>query len=75
MLSVGSPFPRLGQDGDGEGGEDGELVDPTEDASLVAHGYAALTALRGPRADDDRELFALLDEGLAEAVAPLGLAG
>ena len=75
VLSVGSPFPRLDQDGDGEGGEDAELVDPSEDATLVAQGYAALTALRGPRADDDRELFALLDEGLAEAVAPLGLAG
>jgi len=68
VLSVGSPFPRSGED-------DRELADPTEDASLVAQGYAALTALRGPRADDDRELFALLDEGLADAVAPLGLAG
>jgi hypothetical protein len=39
----------------------------------VAHGYAALTALRGPRADDDAELLGLLDSGLAAAVAPLGL--
>jgi 5'-nucleotidase len=73
---------RGGRQGDGEGEGQGagkgageESEDPTEDASLVAHGYAALTALRGPRADDDRALFALLDEGLAEAVAPLGLAG
>jgi hypothetical protein len=66
VLSVGSPFPHS---------DDMERADPTEDATLVAQGYAALTALRGPRADDDRELFALLDAGLAAAVAPLGLAG
>jgi 5'-nucleotidase len=66
VLSVGSPFPRS---------DDMERADPSEDATLVAQGYAALTALRGPRADDDRELFALLDAGLAAAVAPLGLAG
>ena len=66
MLSVGSPFPRP---------DDTDLADPSEDATLVAQGYAALTPLRGPRADEDRELFALLDDGLAEAVAPLGLAG
>jgi 5'-nucleotidase len=66
VLSEGSPFPHS---------DDMERADPTEDATLVAQGYAALTALRGPRADDDRELFALLDAGLAAAVAPLGLAG
>jgi hypothetical protein len=55
--------------------DDTDLADPSEDATLVAQGYAALTALRGPRADEDRELFALLDGGLAAAVAPLGLAG
>ena len=65
VLSVGSPIP---------GSDAMEGTDPTEDATLVARGYAALTALRGPRADDDRELFALLDAGLAAAVAPLGLA-
>ena len=66
VLSVGSPIPGV---------DDMELADPSEDATLVAHGYAALTALRGPRADDDLELFHLLDAGLAAAVAPLGLAG
>jgi broad specificity polyphosphatase/5'/3'-nucleotidase SurE len=66
VLSVGSPLPRA---------DDMERADPTEDATLVAQGYAALTALRGPRADDDRALFTLLDDGLAAAVAPLGLDG
>jgi broad specificity polyphosphatase/5'/3'-nucleotidase SurE len=66
VLSVGSPLPRT---------DDTDPADPSEDATLVAQGYAALTALRGPRADEDRELFALLDAGLAAAVAPLGLAG
>jgi hypothetical protein len=87
VLSVGSPLPRT-DDGDpgGPGGPGGlsdpgdpggpaDLADPSEDATLVARGYAALTALRGPRADEDRELFALLDSGLAAAVGPLGLAG
>jgi 5'-nucleotidase len=64
VLSVGSPFPRSADIG---------LADPSEDATLVARGYAALTALRGPRADDDPELLALLDDGLAAALAPLGL--
>jgi 5'-nucleotidase len=64
VLSVGSPIP---------GSDDMEGTDPAEDATLVARGYAALTALRGPRADDDQALFALLDAGLAAAVAPLGL--
>jgi 5'-nucleotidase len=66
VLSVGSPLPRT---------DDTDPADPSEDATLVARGYAALTALRGPRADEDRELFALLDSGLAAAVAPLGLGG
>ena len=66
VLSVGSPFPRSGEIG---------LADPDEDATLVARGYAALTALQGPRADADPELFRLLDEGLAAALGPLGLAG
>ena len=35
-----------------------------EDATLVAQGYAALTALRGPRAEDDPELLAQIDGGL-----------
>jgi 5'-nucleotidase len=66
VLSVGSPFPRSGEIG---------LADPNEDATLVARGYAALTALQGPRADEDPELFGLLDERLAAALGPLGLAG
>jgi len=64
VLTVGSPFPRSGES---------VPDDATEDAALVAQGYAALTALRGPRADDDPELFGLLDGGLAAALAPLGL--
>jgi 5'-nucleotidase len=64
VLTVGSPFPRS---------DEVETTDPTEDAALVGSGYAALTALRGPRADDDPELFDLLDRRLAEAVAPLGV--
>ncbi|HEY2215120.1 MAG TPA: 5'/3'-nucleotidase SurE [Acidimicrobiales bacterium] len=65
VLSVGSPFPRTA-----EGPDD---VEATEDAALVGQGYAALTALRGPRADEDPELFGLLDAGLAASLAPLGL--
>jgi broad specificity polyphosphatase/5'/3'-nucleotidase SurE len=65
VLSVGSPFPRSGEIG---------LADPDEDATLVAQGYAALTALQGPRASEDPGLFGLLDEGLAAALGPLGLA-
>jgi len=64
ILTVGSPFPRS---------EDVEATDPTEDAALVGSGYAALTALRGPRADDDAELLGLLDRGLAAAMSPLGV--
>ena len=45
-----------------------------EDATLVAQGYAALTALRGPRADEDPELLDMLDGGLAEALAPFAFA-
>jgi 5'-nucleotidase len=66
VFRVGSPFPRS---------DDLDQADPTEDATLVARGYAALTALRGPGADGDQALFRLLDDGLAAAVAPLGLAG
>jgi 5'-nucleotidase len=63
-LSVGSPFPRA---------DDIGRTDPSDDATLVAQGYAALTALRGPGAVDDLELFELLNKGLAAALAPLGL--
>ncbi len=65
-LNVGSPFPKGGDMG---------LADPSEDATLVALGYAALTALRGPRSDDEPALLRALDEKLAGAVAPLGMAG
>jgi 5'-nucleotidase len=64
VLTVGSPFPRSG---------DTTPVEGSEDAALVAQGYAALTALRGPRADDDPELFGFLDSGLDAALSPLGL--
>jgi 5'-nucleotidase len=64
VLTVGSPFPHAGDTG---------RADSSEDAALVAQGYAALTALRGPRADEDPTLFGLLDSGLADAVKALGL--
>jgi 5'-nucleotidase len=66
VLNVGSPFPTS---------DDLEQADPNEDATLVAQGYAALTALRGPGADDDPTLFDQLDRGLAAVLAPLGLGG
>ena len=46
-----------------------------EDATLVAQGYAALTALRGPRADEDAELLAGLDGGLGPALAGFDFTG
>ena len=49
------------------------MAETSEDADLVAQGFAALTALRGPRADDDAELLGLLDSGLGPALAPLDL--
>ena len=56
VLTVGSPFPHSGDLG---------LADSAaEDATLVAQGYAALTALRGPRAEEDEELLGNLDAGL-----------
>ncbi|HUC04467.1 MAG TPA: 5'/3'-nucleotidase SurE [Acidimicrobiales bacterium] len=64
ILTVGSPFPS----------ENGPLSDHAEDSALVAQGFAALTALRGPRAEDDPELIGLLGSGLPAALAPLGLA-
>jgi hypothetical protein len=66
VLSVGSPFPHS------------EDLDPdeagTEDATLVAQGYATLTALRGPRAEDDPELLAQIDAGLDAALGPFAFA-
>jgi 5'-nucleotidase len=66
VLSVGSPFPHSGEP---------ELSESGEDATLVAQGYAALTALRGPRADEDPELLGLLDGGLGAALARFGFSG
>jgi hypothetical protein len=60
VLTVGSPFPRS---------DDIGLADQSEDAALIAQGYAALTALRGPGADEDPELLGLLDQGLVSALA------
>jgi 5'-nucleotidase len=66
VLSVGSPFPHADDLEDGPG---------AEDATVVAAGYAALTALRGPRAEDDAALLAQIDRGLDELLAPFGFAG
>ena len=49
VLTVGSPFPHSGDLGLADSG--------AEDATLVAQGYASLTALRGPRAEDDEQLL------------------
>ena len=61
VLTVGSPFPHSGDLGLADAG--------AEDATLVAQGYAALTALRGPRAEEDAELLAHLDAGLGPALS------
>jgi hypothetical protein len=66
VLSVGSPFPHADDLDDGPG---------SEDAALVAAGYAALTALRGPRAEDDAELLAQIDRGLDDMLVPFGFTG
>ena len=67
VLTVGSPFPHSGDLG---------LADSAaEDATLVAQGYAALTALRGPRAEEDEELLGNLDAGLAAALAGFDFGG
>ena len=63
VLTVGSPFPHSGDLGLTDSG--------SEDATLVAQGYAALTALRGPRAEEDHELLAQLDRGLGAALSTL----
>ena len=66
VLSVGSPFPHVDDLDHGPG---------AEDAALVAAGYAALTALRGPRAEEDAELLAQIDRGLDGALAPFAFNG
>ncbi len=65
VLTVGSPFPHSGDLGLADAG--------AEDATLVAQGYAALTALRGPRAEEDAELLALLDNELNPALSGCGI--
>ena len=62
VLSVGSPFPQSEELDAEEAG--------TEDATLVAQGFAALTALRGPRAEEDPELVTQIDAGLDDALRP-----
>jgi 5'-nucleotidase len=64
VLTVGSPFPHSGDLGLADAG--------AEDATLVAQGYAALTALRGPRAEEDPELLAQLDAELGPALPGFG---
>jgi 5'-nucleotidase len=67
VLTVGSPFPHSGDLGLAEAA--------TEDATLVAQGFAALTALRGPRAEEDAELLARLDGGLEDALEGFAFTG
>ncbi len=69
VMTVGSPFPQV-DELELEAGDPGG-----EDAGLVAHGYAALTALRGPRAEDDADLLAQIDRGLDGVLAPFGFSG
>jgi hypothetical protein len=66
VLSVGSPFPHT---------DELDEVTGAEDAAVVAAGFAALTALRGPRAEDDADLLARIDRGLDEVIAPFGFGG
>jgi hypothetical protein len=67
VLTVGTPFPQASElEDDGPG---------AEDAALVARGYAALTALRGPRAEDDADLLSQIDHGLDDVLAPFGFTG
>jgi 5'-nucleotidase len=66
VLTVGSPFPHSSDLGLTDAG--------SEDATLVAQGYAALTALRGPRAEEDPELLGVLDRGLGPAIAGFAFA-
>jgi 5'-nucleotidase len=66
VLSVGSPFPHANEPDAGGAGED---------AALVAAGYAALTALRGPRAEEDPELLDQIDRGLRDALSAFAFTG
>jgi 5'-nucleotidase len=67
VLTLGSPFPHSGDLGLADAGAD--------DATLVAQDFAALTALRGPRADEDPALFAQLDGGLEAVLAGFSFTG
>jgi 5'-nucleotidase len=67
VLTVGTPFPQASELEDDSPG--------AEDAALVARGYAALTALRGPRAEDDADLLSQIDHGLDDVLAPFGFTG
>jgi 5'-nucleotidase len=67
VLTVGSPFPHRIEHANSD--------EATEDATLVAQGYAALTALRGPRAEEDPELLERLDAGLGPVLAPFAFPG
>ena len=64
-LSVGSSVPPSAD----VAGAPGD-----EDAVLVAQGYAALTALRGPQGNDDPDLLDHLDRGLAHALSAFSFA-
>jgi 5'-nucleotidase len=67
VLTVGSPFPHSGDLGLADAG--------AEDATLVAQGFASLTPLRGPRAEDDPGLLEHLDAGLAPALGAFRFTG
>jgi 5'-nucleotidase len=67
VLTVGSPFPHSGQSG---------LADSAdEDATIVAQGYASLTALVGPRGAEDPGLLDQLDAALDGALEDAGFSG
>jgi len=67
VLTVGSPFPHSGQLGLSDSAD--------EDATLVAQGYASLTALFGPRGADDPALLDHLDAGLRAALEEFAFTG
>jgi broad specificity polyphosphatase/5'/3'-nucleotidase SurE len=66
VLTVGSPFPHSGQSG---------VDSADEDATLVAQGYASLTALAGPRGVEDPGLLDELDAALDGALEDAGFSG
>ncbi len=64
VLRVASPLPHA------DAGPTGD-----DDAALVANGYAALTALRGPRGVDDAPLTERLDAAMAPALGRFAFPG